>query len=139
MSKKVQRLMVALAVIFSVGIGILLIVTTFSDNMMFFYYPSDIIQKGVVPHGKKIRIGGLVKKGSLQRDGITVSFVVTDYVNDICVCYSGILPNLFKEGQGVVALGAMSGEELFLATEILAKHDENYMPPEVKAMVRPVN
>ncbi len=102
----------------------------FQDNLTFFYSPSDVMTKGVQPN-QRIRLGGLVEAESVQRDGLKTAFRVTDTVNAIAVVYTGLLPDLFREGQGVVANGKIGAGGVFVADEILAKHDENYMPPEV--------
>ena len=109
-----------------------LIFQAFNSNMMFFFSPSDVVAKKA-PVDRKFRLGGLVEEGSLQRedDGLTVHFRVTDNAESIRVTYKGILPDLFREGQGVVTQGKLSNAGYFVADEVLAKHDENYMPPEV--------
>ncbi|WP_108395782.1 cytochrome c maturation protein CcmE [Devosia submarina] len=118
------------------GLGLVLALSTtlvliaLRDQIVFFYSPSDVISKEVVP-GQAIRLGGLVKDGTWQRDGQNNSFVVTDGANDISASYVGILPDLFREGQGVVAEGSLGPEGNFQATNVLAKHDENYVPKEV--------
>ena len=96
---------------------------------MFFFTPSEIAANKA-PHGRQFRVGGMVENGSLQRDGVRVSFVVTDTVNTVRVDYQGILPDLFRQGKGVVAQGSLGSDGVFHASEVLAKHDENYMPPE---------
>ena len=103
------------------------------DNVLFFYSPSDIASHpDKVPEGRTFRIGGLVQQGSFHHDaGLQVQFVVTDGKNAVPVRYSGVLPDLFREGQGVVALGTRGHDGVFTASEVLAKHDERYMPPEV--------
>jgi len=108
-----------------------LVLNAFQGNVVFFFSPSDIAEKKA-PVSKTFRVGGMVEKGSLQRqaDGVTVHFVVTDTLRSIPVSYTGILPDLFKEGKGVVAQGRLEPDGVFHATEVLAKHDENYMPPE---------
>ena len=108
-----------------------LVLNAFRSNLVFFFTPSQIA-RGEAPRDRTFRIGGLVESGSLRReaDGITVHFVVTDTAKSIPVVYKGILPDLFKEGKGVVAEGRLGGEGQFTATQVLAKHDENYMPPE---------
>jgi cytochrome c-type biogenesis protein CcmE len=112
-------------------------VKAFSENLLYFYTPSDI-KDGKAPIGKSFRIGGLVKTDSFERNGMRATFVVTDNSESIKVIYDGILPDLFREGQGVVATGSVTCprkgwtcKNIFKATEVLAKHDENYMPPEV--------
>ncbi|MCG3145260.1 MAG: Cytochrome c-type biogenesis protein CcmE [Gammaproteobacteria bacterium] len=108
-----------------------LVLSAFQKNLVFFFTPSQVVAREV-PVGKPFRIGGMVAERSLQRerDGLTVRFVVTDTVKSVPVQYTGILPDLFKEGQGVVAQGKVGDDGVFVATEVLAKHDENYMPPE---------
>jgi cytochrome c-type biogenesis protein CcmE len=107
------------------------VLNAFQNNLVFFFTPTQVL-KGEAPKNKIFRIGGLVKVGSLQRDGTDVSFVVTDTAQDIPVRYSGLLPDLFKEGKGVVAQGRLDAQGLMTASEVLAKHDENYMPPEAQ-------
>lgn len=115
------------------GIGLIaaLVLNAFRSNLVFFFSPTQVAQ-GEAPTGRAFRIGGLVEEGSVQRqpDGITVRFVVTDTAKAIPVVYQGILPDLFKEGKGVVAEGKLGADGQFTATQVLAKHDENYMPPE---------
>jgi cytochrome c-type biogenesis protein CcmE len=108
-----------------------LVLSAFQQNLVFFFSPSQVANKEA-PHGKAFRIGGMVEQGSLKRqsDGLTVSFNVTDTAKVIPVVYVGILPDLFKEGKGVVAQGKLGEDGVFRAHEVLAKHDENYMPPE---------
>ncbi len=118
------------------AIAVTLVLNAFNDNLVFFQTPSDVVD-GKVPKGRNFRIGGMVEKGSIQRaaDGLTVSFIITDTVKSIPVTYKGALPDLFKDGKGAVAQGKLDDNGNFIATEILAKHDENYMPPEAKAAV----
>jgi cytochrome c-type biogenesis protein CcmE len=108
-----------------------LVLTAFEDNMVFFFSPSQVAAREA-PQGRTFRIGGMVEEGSLQRgaDGTSVKFVVTDTVHTIPVTFRGALPDLFKEGKGVVAQGRLTEDGVFAASEVLAKHDENYMPPE---------
>jgi len=122
-------LIAAGVVILAVAAG--LVLSAFQKNLVFFFTPSQVVAREV-PVGKPFRIGGMVAERSLQRepDGLTVRFVVTDTVKSVPVMYTGILPDLFKEGQGVVAQGKVGDDGVFVATEVLAKHDENYMPPE---------
>jgi cytochrome c-type biogenesis protein CcmE len=124
---------VAVAVL---AIAVTLILNAFNDNLVFFQTPSDVAD-GKVPKDRPFRIGGMVVQGSLQRaaDGLTVHFILTDTVKSIPVTYKGPLPDLFKDGKGAVAQGKLNDAGDFVATEILAKHDENYMPPEAKAAV----
>lgn len=109
-----------------------LVLTAFEDNVVFFYSPSDVQAKTISPE-QYVRMGGLVKDGSVTKieDGATIRFEVTDGKHAVPVRYRGILPDLFREGQGVVAQGTLNGDGVFVAKEVLAKHDENYMPPEV--------
>ena len=107
------------------------VLNAFQNNLVFFFTPTQVLN-GEAPQNKTFRIGGLVKVGSLQRNGTDVSFVVTDTAQEIAVRYSGLLPDLFKEGKGVVAQGRLDAQGLLTATEVLAKHDENYMPPEAQ-------
>lgn len=113
------------------SVAAILVLFALKDSIVFFHTPSDIIEKGV-PAGQRIRLGGLVAKGSIVRgEGATVRFKVTDTLKDIPVAYTGVLPDLFREGEGVVAEGALTPEGSFAADSVLAKHDETYMPPEV--------
>jgi len=107
------------------------VLNAFQSNLVFFFTPTQVLN-GEAPQNKTFRIGSLVKVGSLQRNGTDVSFVVTDTAQEIAVRYSGLLPDLFKEGKGVVAQGRLDAQGLLTATEVLAKHDENYMPPEAQ-------
>lgn len=114
-----------------IGVALTLLVNVFNQNLMFFYSPTEV-SENKVPLNKEFRLGGLVEESSLKRedDGLTVHFKVTDNAQTIAVTYTGILPDLFREGQGVIAQGKLSNG-VFLANEVLAKHDESYMPPEV--------
>jgi len=120
----------------ALGIAAALVLNAFQSNLVFFFTPTQVAA-GEAPQGRTFRIGGLVREGSMQRqaDGVTVQFVVTDTAKDMKVAYTGILPDLFREGKGVVAQGKLGGDGLFVASEVLAKHDENYMPPEAKHAV----
>jgi cytochrome c-type biogenesis protein CcmE len=126
-----------------IGAGVLLlavaaglVLNAFRSNLVFFFSPSDVAENRA-PQGRAFRIGGMVVEKSLTRasDGLTVRFAVTDTVKTVPVVYTGILPDLFKEGKGVVAQGKIGADGVFHATEVLAKHDENYMPPEAAAAV----
>ena len=127
--KRFALIIGALAVI---GAAAALILNAFEENLVFFFTPTQVVS-GEAPKNRAFRIGGMVKEGSVQRDGVNVRFVVTDTANDVPVSYTGILPDLFREGKGVVAQGKLddSGKG-FKANEVLAKHDENYMPPEAQ-------
>jgi len=118
----------------SLGIATALVLNAFQSNLVFFFTPSQIAA-GEAPKNRTFRIGGMVKAGSVQRTDLTVRFVVTDTVRETPVTYTGILPDLFREAKGVVAQGRLNAEGLFVANEVLAKHDENYMPPEAQHAV----
>jgi cytochrome c-type biogenesis protein CcmE len=119
----------------AVGVGVGLVLNAFNSNLVFFYTPSQIAAKEA-PQGRTFRIGGMVVAGSVAREGVTVRFQVTDTAQVVPVRYEGVLPDLFKEGKGVVAQGQLGGDGTFVAREVLAKHDENYMPPEAKDAVQ---
>lgn len=131
-----QRLIIVLFIVFGSAIAVALASFALRENINLFYSPADI-EAGKAPVGKPIRAGGMVKEGSIKRDtnSLTVTFEVTDFQSIVSVVYTGILPDLFDEGQGVVASGSLDANGVFQATEVLAKHDENYMPPEVQAAV----
>ena len=112
-----------------------LVLNAFQSNLVFFYTPSQIAANEA-PQGKSFRVGGMVETGSVKRNGVEVRFMVTDTANTIPVVYSGILPDLFREGKGVVAQGQLGPDGIFRAREVLAKHDENYMPPEAAAALK---
>jgi cytochrome c-type biogenesis protein CcmE len=131
MKPRHKRLALVAGGIAVLGIAAALILNAFQSNLVFFYSPTQVAANEA-PHNRSFRIGGLVEQGSVQRqpDGLTVRFVVTDTAKSIPVLYAGILPDLFKEGKGVVAQGKLEADGVFHASEVLAKHDENYMPPE---------
>jgi len=133
-----RRMMMVLLIILGVGTAVALAVTAFNQNLMFFYSPSQVAS-GEAPKNRSFRVGGMVKKGSLRRDknGVTVRFEVSDNVKSVTIVFTGILPDLFREEQGIVAEGKLGSDGTFLATKVLAKHDENYMPPEVAATLKP--
>jgi len=120
----------------ALGIAAMLVLNAFQSNLVFFFTPTQVAAKEA-PQGRAFRIGGLVEAGSLTREpnSLTVRFRVTDTAQTIPVSYTGLLPDLFKEGKGVVAQGTLGPDGVFRATEVLAKHDENYMPPEAKSAV----
>jgi cytochrome c-type biogenesis protein CcmE len=137
MTRRQNRMILVLLLVLGVFSAGYLGIKAFSENLLYFYTPTDI-EAGKTPTGKSFRVGGLVKLESVVREDMSVTFVLTDNNKSIEVKYEGILPDLFREGQGIVATGSVvnSCKELicknsFLATEVLAKHDENYMPPEV--------
>lgn len=115
----------------TIGLAAYFVLNAFESNLVFFFTPSQI-ESGEAPKNRTFRVGGMVKEGSLKRDNLTVHFVVTDTAKEVPVSYTGILPDLFKEGKGVVAQGKLDNSGNFTASEVLAKHDENYMPPEAQ-------
>ncbi|WP_271408426.1 cytochrome c maturation protein CcmE [Pseudomonas sp. Q1-7] len=127
-----KRLFIILAILAGVGIAVALALSALQQNINLFYTPTQIAN-GEAPQDTRIRAGGMVAKGSVQRSGdsLDVQFVVTDFAKSVTIRYHGILPDLFREGQGIVALGKLNADGVLLADEVLAKHDENYMPPEV--------
>jgi cytochrome c-type biogenesis protein CcmE len=127
-----RRMTLVLVIVCGVGLAGALALRAFRENVMFYFDPSKVAAGEVKP-GERFRLGGMVVKGSVQRNAGTldVRFVVTDFAHSVPVTYSKVLPDLFKEGAGVVALGRMNGSGVFVADEVLAKHDEKYMPPEV--------
>ena len=131
MKTRHKRLMLVGVGLATLALAAWLVLSAFQKNLVFFFTPSQVF-KGEAPQGSSFRIGGMVESGSIQRqpDGITVKFVVTDMAQKIPAVYRGILPDLFKEGKGVVAQGKLGPDGVFAADEVLAKHDENYMPPE---------
>ena len=134
MKPRHKRLAIILGGLSVLGIATALVLNAFQSNLVFFFTPTQVAN-GEAPKNRTFRIGGLVKVGTLQRNDITAHFVVTDTAKEIPVAYTGILPDLFKEGKGVVAQGKIGSDGLFVASEVLAKHDENYMPPEAKSAV----
>jgi len=127
---------IALGVV-ALGVVTALVLTAFQENLVFFFTPSQVVAQEA-PQGRTFRIGGMVEKGSVRRqaDGVTVQFLVTDTAKSIPVTYRGQLPDLFREGKGVVAQGQLGADGVFRASEVLAKHDENYMPPEAAEAVK---
>ncbi|TFH12131.1 MAG: cytochrome c maturation protein CcmE [Nitrosomonadales bacterium] len=134
MKPRHKKLTIIIVSVAALGLSASLVLDAFQSNLVFFFSPTQVAANEA-PQGKSFRIGGLVEEGSVKRqsDGVTVNFVVTDTAKDIPVVYTGILPDLFKEGKGVVAQGKLSPDGVFRADEVLAKHDENYMPPEAAA------
>jgi len=126
-----KRALIITAGLVVIGVAALLILNALNSNIALFVTPSEVAA-GKAPKGQAFRIGGMVKDQSVRRDGLTVHFVITDLVKDIPVAYTGILPDLFKEGKGAVIQGRMNANGEFIASEVLAKHDENYMPPEAQ-------
>jgi len=132
MNKRSRRKVLVISVLFGVALATVLGLTAFQENLLYFYSPVQI-KAGEAPANRAFRIGGLVVVDSVQRgkDSLKVNFTLTDNTESIDVEYTGILPDLFREGQGIVAMGSLTTSGLFVAEEVLAKHDENYMPPEV--------
>jgi len=132
MNKRSRRKVLVIAIVFGVAIAAVLGLTAFEENLLYFYSPTQI-KAGEAPKNHSFRVGGLVVDGSVQRakDSLKVQFDLTDNTETMSVEYTGILPDLFREGQGIVAMGNLQANGQFIAQEVLAKHDENYMPPEV--------
>lgn len=133
MTRKKRRLYIVFLALLGLGSAAALTLTAFEDNIVFFFSPTDLQAGAVDVKDRSFRLGGLVEEGSIQRqsDGVTTRFVVTDGANKVTIAYTGQLPDLFREGQGIVAEGRLRQDGVFVAREVLAKHDENYMPPEV--------
>lgn len=140
MKPRHKRIALIVAGLALLGIAAALVLNAFRSNLVFFFTPTQVAAHEA-PQGRTFRIGGLVEKGSVQRqpDGVTVRFVVTDTAQSVPVAFTGILPDLFKEGKGVVAQGKLGADGVFRASEVLAKHDENYMPPEAANAVDRAN
>ncbi len=135
--KRKRRLILICSLVLGVGAAVGVALKAFNENLMFFFSPAEVAA-GEAPRGTPFRLGGMVVEGSVKRpgDGILVEFGLTDYDKAVTVRYEGILPDLFREGQGIVALGRLDNQGVFVADEVLAKHDENYMPPEVADAVK---
>ena len=131
MKPRHKQAAIIVGALIAIGIAAVLILNALNSNIALYVTPSEVAA-GKSPAGQVFRIGGMVKDGSVKRDGLTVHFVITDMVKDIPVAYTGILPDLFKEGKGAVIQGRLNADGQFIASEVLAKHDENYMPPEAK-------
>lgn len=135
-----QRLILVLLMVAGIGIAVTFALKSFNENLMYFFSTTEVAE-GKAPKDAKFRLGGMVVDGSVERPNkdIMVRFGLTDYSKQVTVEYSGILPDLFREGQGIVANGRLNSEGVFIAEEVLAKHDENYMPPEVaESLKKPV-
>ena len=135
MKPRYRRLAIIGGIVAAVGVAAALVLNAFQSNLVFFYSPSQVAAKEA-PLNRTFRLGGLVQAGSVKRDGTDVQFLVTDTAKTVSVQYRGILPDLFKEGKGVVAQGQMRDDGVFVAREVLAKHDENYMPPEASEALK---
>ena len=131
MKPRHQRFLFITAGVAVLAIAGMFVLNAFQSNLVFFFTPTQV-SNGEAPKERAFRVGGMVKEGSLKKDGENVQFVVTDFAHDVPVTYKGLLPDLFKEGKGVVAQGKLLEANQFAASEVLAKHDENYMPPEAK-------
>jgi len=129
MTKRQNRMILVALLVAGTSLATYLGLKAFNENLLYFFSPTDVVN-GKAPNGKTFRLGGLVANGSVKREGIKVAFDVTDNQNTFTVKYEGILPDLFREGQGIITTGSLKNGT-FMATEVLAKHDENYMPPEV--------
>ncbi|MEC7100117.1 MAG: cytochrome c maturation protein CcmE [Pseudomonadota bacterium] len=135
--KKVKKRASLLAIFLSVSvISIFLILNALNENILYFNSPSDIKSNPEINFDKKIRVGGMVKKNTLKINDQEIKFIITDFDNEIQVSFKGTVPNLFAEGKGVVAEGKLRDKKFFVAERILAKHDENYMPPEIKNLIK---
>ena len=140
LSKKVKSRIFFLAVsLISVAIVIFIVLRSLEENVVYFFSPSEIYNKTDISFDKKIRIGGLVKTNSINKNETSINFIITDLKKEILVSYNGLVPNLFSEGKGVVAEGELKDKKYFVADKILAKHDENYMPPEVSKILEKSN
>ena len=137
LTKKVKKRITFLIFIFITStLAIFFILKSLKKNILYFSSPTEIKQKEDIPFGVAMRVGGMVKKGSIAISQKNIQFTVTDFENEILISYSGTVPNLFAEGKGVVAEGKLSDKNFFIASRILAKHDENYMPPEIKEIIK---
>ncbi len=136
MTPRQRRMALVAVVLLTVGGAVGFALKAFQDNVQYFFSPSDV-SAGKAPAGRAFRVGGMVTQGSFKRatGSMEARFVLTDFSNDVTVSYTGVLPDLFREGQGVIARGKLDGN-LFVAEEVLAKHDENYMPPDVADMLK---
>ncbi len=137
MTPRQKRMVTVVAIVAGVGIATTFALKAFNQNLLYYYSPTQV-HAGEAPASRAIRVGGLVENGSLARKpgSMEVTFILTDYAQKVPVSYTGVLPDLFREGQGVIARGRMDGDR-FVAEEVLAKHDENYMPPEVADSLKP--
>ena len=136
LNKRVKsRIFFLSSLLFIAVLIIFLTLKSLEDNIVYFFSPTEIHNKSDISFNKKIRVGGLVKTGSINKEENTINFIITDLKKEIIVSYTGLVPNLFSEGKGVVAEGKLKDKKYFIANKILAKHDENYMPPEVKKAI----
>ena len=140
MKPRRQRMLAVGLILVGVGSAAALALLALDENLLYFYEPSRIVA-GEAPTDRTFRVGGMVVEGSVEREAgsLEVRFVLTDLAETVAVVYSGLLPDLFREGQGIIALGSLNGEGVFVADEVLAKHDENYLPPEVAQSLKKVH
>ena len=137
LSKKVKsRIFFLFFTMVLAGVGMFIVFKSLENNVVYFFSPTEIYSKTNISFGKKIRVGGLVKVNSINKNETSISFVITDLKKEIVVSFNGLVPNLFSEGKGVVVEGKLKDKKYFIANKILAKHDENYMPPELKNMMK---
>ena len=137
LSKKARtRIVFTMFLLVAAIVVIFVVLKSLEENVVYFFSPTELYNKEDIPFNEKIRVGGLVKDGSIINNQMSVNFIVTDLNNEIIVSYKGSLPNLFSEGKGVVAEGKLKDKKYFIADKILAKHDENYMPPEVSQILK---
>ena len=137
LGKKAKTRMIFLIIsLILISVVIVSIFRSLNENVVYFFSPTEIYNKTNISFDKKIRVGGLVKENSLKKDKLSINFIITDLKNEIIVKYTGSVPNLFTEGKGVIAEGQLKDKKYFIAERILAKHDENYMPPEVSEALK---
>ena len=140
LSKKVKTRMIFLTLLLLSAMAVIFFIfKSLEENVVYFFSPTEIYSKSNISFNKKIRIGGLVKENSLKKNQKSIKFIITDLKNEIIVDYDGVVPNLFSEGKGVIAEGQLEDKKYFIADKILAKHDENYMPPEVSKALEKSN
>ena len=140
LNKKVKSRILFLCIsFFIIGLNFFIILKSLEENVVYFFSPTEIYNKSDISLSKKLRVGGLVKEGSIKREKDGINFIITDLKNEIVVSYKGLVPNLFSQGKGVVAEGKLNDKKYFIADKILAKHDENYMPPEVSKALEKSN
>ena len=140
LNKKVKSRILFLCIsFFIIGLIFFIILKSLEENVVYFFSPTEIYNKSDISLSKKLRVGGLVKEGSIKREKDGINFIITDLKNEIVVYYKGLVPNLFSQGKGVVAEGKLNDKKYFIADKILAKHDENYMPPEVSKALEKSN
>jgi len=134
LAKKVRsRIVFSIIIVFFASVVLYITFKSLEENVVYFYSPTDIYNKNFTLTNKKIRVGGLVKEKSINKKETSINFIITDLKNEIIISYKGLVPNLFSEGKGVIAEGKLKDKKYFVAEKILAKHDENYMPPEIKS------